>query len=601
MADNEKKDKEAQEAIQEEMAHAARGKSRWEDLWKKEDWWANWLGGLLLLFGLIVFWAALPAEAPQDLEEYEAVIEREEARAPFATIEQIRAQDAMDAIRARDHGLGPLLGDLIRRPRGWDDNPVDAFYLSEARAAEMREQARPRYEEAQQETQEALAVAEEAQAAAEEAGFVDENLNQEAVQAIDAWLDARAAEASARRAATVSSFNLVPSLILLMVGLGLFFSIGIYFMGGNVGKFLVGFPIVFIISIIGFFIGNHAIASEYGLSYVLWCIIIGLLISNTISTPGFVKPSVQTEYYIKTGLVLLGGSILFGLILMIGAPGIVVAWGVTPTVLIIGYWVGNKYIKLPSKPLNVCVAAAASVCGVSAAIAAAAASKAKGEELTIAVGLSLVFTALFMFLIPAFVVAVGMNPILGGAWIGGTVDSTGAVVAAGELLGPGAMYTAATLKMIQNVMIGILAFAIAAYWAIKVEREAAPDIELTVGAALKEIWTRFPKFVIGFIVASVVFTIIYEVMGRDIGDTIISDGVLGGWANPLRAWFFAMAFTSIGLATNFRELAKYFAGGKILYHYVFTQGFNLILTLVLAWLMFMVVFPGITEHLMEIR
>ena len=592
--------REAQEAIREEEAAMARGKSRWEDLWKKEDWWANWLGGALLLFGLIVFWIAVPTEAPEELEEYQAIIEREEARAPFPTIEHIRAQDDMDALQARDHGIGPLLGDLIRRPRGWDDNPVRSFYMSESEAAEMRAQAEPRHEEAQEETAAALAAAEEAQAAAEEANFQDEALNQEAIAAIDTWLEARAAESSARRAATVQGYNLIPSMVLLMIGLGLFFSIGVYFMGGSVGKFLVGFPIVFIISILGFFIGNHAIASEYGLSYVLWCIIIGLLISNTVSTPGFIKPAVQTEYYIKTGLVLLGGSILFGLILMIGAPGIVVAWGVTPTVLIIGYWVGNRFIKLPSKPLNVCVAAAASVCGVSAAIAAAAASKAKGEELTIAVGLSLVFTALFMFLMPAFVVAIGMNPILGGAWIGGTVDSTGAVVAAGELLGPGAMYTAATLKMIQNVMIGIMAFGIAAYWATKVEREGS-DVQLTVGAALKEIWNRFPKFVIGFIGASIVFTIIYEIMGHEMGDTVISDGALGGWANPLRAWFFAMAFTSIGLATNFRELAKYFAGGKILYHYVFTQGFNIILTLVLAWLMFMVVFPGITEHLMEIR
>ena len=600
MAEHDKK--EAQEAIKEEMAAASStGKGRdWSQLWKKEDWWANWLGLALLLFALVVFWGATPADAPEQLAEHEAVVEYEEERAPFATIEQIKAQDELDSIRARDHGLGPAMGWLIQRPKGWDDNPIEAFYMSESRAAEMRAEAEPKYEEAQQATEEALAEAEEAQAAAAEADFEDEALNEEAVNAIDAWLDARDAESSARSDANVSGYNIIPSMILLMIFTGLMFAIGISFMGGNVGTFLVGYPIVFIISIIGFFIGNHAIASEYGLSYVLWCIIMGLLISNTISTPGWIKPAVQTEYYIKTGLVLLGGSILFGLILMIGAPGIVVAWGVTPTVLIIGYWVGNRFIKLPSKPLNVCVAAAASVCGVSAAIAAAAASKAKGEELTIAVGLSLVFTALGMFLMPALVVAVGMNPILGGAWVGGTVDSTGAVVAAGELLGPGAMYTAATLKMIQNVMIGIMAFGIAAYWATKVEREGS-NVELTVGAALREIWTRFPKFVIGFVAASIFFTIVYESMGHQMGETVVQDGVLGGWANPLRAWFFAMAFTSIGLATNFRELAKYFAGGKILYHYVFTQGFNVILTLFLAWLMFMVFFPGVTEHLMEIR
>jgi len=600
MAENDKK--EAQEAIQEEMAAAATsGKGRdWSQLYKKEDWWANWLGLALLLFALLVFWGAVPAEAPEILEEQATIVEAEEERAPFATIEQIKAQDKLDSIRARDHGLGPAMSNLIQRPKRWETSPVQSFYMSESQAAEMRAEAQPRYEEAQEKTEQALEEAREAQAAAAEADFQDEALNQAAVDAIDSWLSARSAESRARSAANVSGYNVIPSMLLLMILTGLMFAIGIRFMGGNVASFLKGYPVVFIIASIGFFIGNHAIAREYGLSYVLWCIIIGLLISNTISTPKWIKPAVQTEYYIKTGLVLLGGSILFGLILMIGAPGIVVAWGVTPTVLIIGYWVGNKYIKLPSKPLNITVAAAASVCGVSAAIAAAAASKAKGEELTIAVGLSLVFTALGMFLMPAFVMAVGMNPILGGAWVGGTVDSTGAVVAAGELLGPGAMYTAATLKMIQNVMIGILAFGIAAYWAVKVEREGS-NVELSVGSALREIWVRFPKFVLGFVAASIFFTIIYASLGHQMGETIVSDGVLGGWANPLRAWFFAMAFTSIGLATNFRELAKYFAGGKILYHYVFTQGFNVILTLILAWLMFMVVFPGITEQLMEIR
>ena len=117
---------------------------------------------------------------------------------------------------------------------------------------------------------------------------------------------------------------------------------------------------------------------------------------------------------------------------------------------------------------------------------------------------------------------------------------------------------------------------------------------------MNEIWTRFPKFVLGFAAASIIFTIIYQLLGSELGQAIISDGALRGWANPLRAWFFAMAFTSIGLATNFRELAKYFAGGKILYHYIFTQGLNIVLTLIVAWLMFMVVFPGITEHLMTL-
>ncbi|MDF1614506.1 YeiH family protein [Desulfurivibrio dismutans] len=588
------------DAIKEEEGALSKGKSKWEDLWKKEDWWANWLGAFLLLAGLGFFLYSSPDNMKQIIADTQATMAAEQQRAPFPTIEYMEAERQLSGLQARKTPLGQKLGTLLQRPKRWDTAPGQAFILTKEAAAERRAAAQPRYEEAQQLRVQARDRAEAAQAAAEAANFTDPALNQVADEAIEAWGRALSAESRARSAANIQAYNVIPSMIVLMVLIALLFSVGMHFMGQKLGGFFIGFPFIFALSIVAYFIAGHSFSTQYGLSYVLWAVLLGLLISNTVGTPKWAKPAVQVEYYIKTGLVLLGGSILFGLILMIGAPGIVIAWGVTPAVLIIGYWVGDKFIKLPSKPLNVTIAAAASVCGVSAAIAAAAASKAKNEELTIAVGLSIAFTAVMMFAMPALVLALGMNPIVGGAWIGGTVDSTGAVVAAGELLGPGAMYTAATLKMIQNVMIGVIAFAIAAYWATRVETRAG-NVKLTFGAAMKEIWVRFPKFVIGFIGASVVFTIIYELMATGVGEVIISDGALRGWANPLRGWLFCMAFVSIGLATNFRELAKYFEGGKILYHYAFSQGFNVVLTLVLAWLMFIVAFPGVTEHLMAIR
>ena len=598
MSEEAKKDISA--AIKEEEGALQKGKSKWEDLWKKEDWWANWLGGFLLLLGLAFFMYSPPEDMKEIIAHNQAIMDAEMERAPFVTIEYAEAERTLNALQARRTPLGRQLGTLLQRPKGWDTSPAQSFVLTEEAAAQRRAEARPMYEEAQETRIEAREQAEAAQAAAEAANFEDPALNLAADEAIEDWRSALRAESSARSEAEIQAYNIIPSVIVLMVLIALLFSVGMRFMGQKVGGFYLGFPFIFVLSIIAYFIAGHSFATQYGLSYVLWAILLGLLISNTVGTPRWAKPAVQVEYYIKTGLVLLGGSILFGLILMIGAPGIIIAWGVTPAVLVIGYWFGEKIIKLPSRPLNVTIAAAASVCGVSAAIAAAAASKAKNEELTIAVGLSIAFTAIMLFAMPALVLALGMNPIVGGAWIGGTVDSTGAVVAAGELLGPGAMYTAATLKMIQNVMIGVIAFAIAAYWATKIETSSS-NVQLTFGAAMKEIWTRFPKFVIGFIGASVVFTIIYELMSPGVGEVIISDGALSGWANPLRGWLFCMAFVSIGLATNFRELAKYFEGGKILYHYAFSQGFNVILTLFLAWLMFMVAFPGITEHLMDIR
>ncbi|MFW5701459.1 MAG: YeiH family protein, partial [Bacteroidota bacterium] len=327
----------------------------------------------------------------------------------------------------------------------------------------------------------------------------------------------------------------------------------------------------------------------YGLGYALWAILIGLIISNTVGTPEWVKPAALTEYYIKTGLVLLGVEVLFGKIIQIGIPGLVVAWVVTPVVIIISFIFGKRFVKLPSDELNITMSSAVSVCGVSAAIATAAACKAKKEELTLAVGLSLIFTAIMMVLMPAFIKAVGMTEILGGAWMGGVIDSTGAVAAAGAFLGEKALYVAATIKMIQNILIGVVAFFVAIYWTMKMDRAAGGK------PSAMEIWYRFPKFVIGFALASVASSVLSYALGPDQSYTLLDHGIIGGFTKDLRGWMFCLAFVSIGLSTNFRELRSYFRGGKPLTLYVFGQTFNLLLTLLIAWIAFYLLFPAITE------
>ena len=113
-------------------------------------------------------------------------------------------------------------------------------------------------------------------------------------------------------------------------------------------------------------------------------------------------------------------------LLALGLPGVFVAWVVTPIVLISTYWFGQKILKMESRSLNMVISADMSVCGVSAAIATAAACKAKKEELSLAIGMSLTFTVVMMVVMPAVIKAVGMDEVLGGAWLGGTIDSTGA-------------------------------------------------------------------------------------------------------------------------------------------------------------------------------
>jgi uncharacterized membrane protein YadS len=233
------------------------------------------------------------------------------------------------------------------------------------------------------------------------------------------------------------------------------------------------------------------------------------------------------------------------------------------------------------------ISADMSVCGVSAAIATGAACKAKKEELTLAIGLSLIFTVLMMIVMPWFIKMVGMDPTIAGAWLGGTIDSTGAVAAAGKIVGNRALEVAATVKMIQNILIGVVSFGVAVYWVTCIESN--PESKRP---SVSEIWHRFPRFILGFVLASVVFS---AIASQWKGGPEMVDAMTTGSTVPLRGWLFCLAFVSIGLETNFRELFPYLKSGKALTLYVSGQCLNLCLTLLMAWIMFGIVFKSLLE------
>ena len=367
--------------------------------------------------------------------------------------------------------------------------------------------------------------------------------------------------------------------VTLLVVLGL----GVRFRGDNALQFAKGFVFVFLLAAVALTIASNTTAKQYNLEYALWALGIGLLISNTLGTPDLLKPAVLTEFYIKTGLVLYGAKVLFNTLLQLGLPGLCVAWVVTPIVLVSTYWFGQKVLRISSQRLNIVISADMSVCGVSAAIATAAACRAKKEELTLAVGISLLFTVVMMILLPLVARLVGLDEIVAGAWIGGTIDSTGAVGAAGEMISPAAGNAAITIKLIQNMLIGVLAFGVALYWVRQVEPNQ-PGVQPDGW----EIWRRFPKFVLGFLAASILFSIVHALLPR--GPEVVA-ATLKGVTETLRSWLFCLAFVSIGLASNFRELSKQLQGGKPLVLYVCGQTLNLCLTLLMSWLMFAKMFP----------
>lgn len=558
-------------------------------LLKLEDYWAIWLGFILLFVGLFVF---ASFSKPPHLEEKIATLNKRldqaASQAPYKTMDYYLAVEEKRNLQARKEPVGKMVQGLVAKPNSWTNNPLDAFFLTSSTPRESDIEA---HQILENKAKKLKKEAESAHVKAQDAGFTDTKLNDKAEEAIDHWHEADIIATGLKKRTSPSNYNIIPGLIALTVLLALLFAVGAYFMGKDVKGFLIAFPCLMCLAIFSYMMGEQQTMKHIGFGYPAWAIVTGMLISNILGTPKWLKPALETEYFIKTGLVLLGGELLFNKILAIGLPGLFVAWLVTPTVLVLSYMFGQKILKIPSKTLNMVISADMSVCGTSAAIAAATACNAKKEELTLSIGLSLLFTAVMMIILPIIIKASGMPYILGGAWIGGTLDATGAVAAAGAFLSQEALYVAATIKMIQNMMIGAIALGIAIYWTTRVETGTSVQV------GFKEIWNRFPKFIIGFVGASILFSSIYSYWGTDVGSALIENGVIRGMTASLRGWFFCLAFGAIGLATNFKELAPYFKGGKPLILYVCGQGLNLTLTLIMAYIMFYLVFPEITASI----
>lgn len=362
-------------------------------------------------------------------------------------------------------------------------------------------------------------------------------------------------------------------LILTFVVTGGLFTIGAKLQGQSIKKYIPAFVGLFVLAVIVRLISAEFTFNRY-LEWAFWALIVGLLVSNTVGVPEWLKPAVKTEFYIKTGLVIMGFSVLFSNIAKFGLYGLGIAWIVTPLVILFMWWLGTKVLKIDNKPLVITMAAATSVCGTSAAIATGAASNCKKTDLTMVVSISIIFTVVLMVLEPIICNAIGLSPLMGGSLIGGTVDSTGAVVVAGTALGEEAQVAAVLVKSIQNILIGFIAFFVAIFFATHVDKEQGR----TVGAI--EIWTRFPKFIIGFFVASLVASFI--ILPATDSDTV---GMINKTLDQYKNWAFVLAFTSIGLDTKFSEIIKQMQGGKVLWLYVIGQLFNIILTFVAVWLL----------------
>src|SRR5215471_5536146 len=287
------------------------------------------------------------------------------------------------------------------------------------------------------------------------------------------------------------------------------------------------------------FIARYAKAHHLtipNVEYVLWAILIGLVLANTIGVPEIFRAGVNTyDFWLKTGIVLLGARFLLGDVLKLGAVSLVLVAIELALSITFMTWLGRRF-KLSEKLISL-LAVGSSICGVSAIIATQGAIEADDEDASLAIAAILALGAIALFSFPVIGHSLGMSDQAYGLWAGLAVDNTAEATAAGALYSDAAAKTAVLAKTTRNATIGFVVLGYALYWA----RKGGAARVTHRGAFL---WEKFPKFVLGFLLISLAATL-----------GVFNKAQLADIAN-LSRWAFLLTFAGIGLRTDVRRLGR---------------------------------------------
>lgn len=338
--------------------------------------------------------------------------------------------------------------------------------------------------------------------------------------------------------------------------------------GKPVKSTLLVFPIVFVITTLALLIAGNKGIKNLNIEAVIFSLLFGLAIGNFFQLPEWFKKSLSTELYVKIGLILLGTSIIFSDILKAGSFGLIQALLVVVSVWYFAFWICKK-LRIDNE-MSIMISSAVSICGVSAAIATAGAIKGDSKKLSLVISLVLITAIPMMIIMPYIAKYFEFPEEVTGAWLGGTIDTTGAVVASGTLVGEVALKISTIVKFSQNVLLGIAAFFISIYWTYAGTSDKKESVSLAV------IWERFPKFVLGFVAASLLFSFVIS------SDTVAT--VKESLKSVQTLWF-VLAFTSIGLETKFSDVFNA-EGKRPAIGFLSAQLFNILITLVIAYFLF---------------
>jgi len=364
------------------------------------------------------------------------------------------------------------------------------------------------------------------------------------------------------------------------------FGVGAASLGISISRFLPAFLAIFAATSVIYFLGLWDQSAHYNLEPPLVALGLGLAVSNTIGVPQWLSPALRVEFYIKTGIVLLGAGLPLTLIAWAGPTAIVQAAIVSVATFGVIY-VAATQLGLDPR-LAATLGTGGAVCGVSGAIAVGGAVGAKKEHVSVAISLVVVWAIAMIFVLPLAARSLGLSTGVAGAWIGTSEFADAAGLAAAQTYGgyaghvpgiggtPDAAVTAFTLMKVigRDMWIGVWAFVLSL---IATARWEKTGVNNKTGAA--EIWRRFPKFVLGFLIASAVVTWVSQ--GYDYA--AYKKEVLPALVAPLqvfRTWAFTFAFLSIGLTTRLREFAAF--GARPFYAFAIGVAVNVALGFVLS-------------------
>lgn len=338
------------------------------------------------------------------------------------------------------------------------------------------------------------------------------------------------------------------------------FSIALKSLGYRVRAFAPAFALLYLASWAIFVIGQWEGSVRYNLEPPLVALFLGLVLANTVGLPRWLDAGFRGEFYVKTGIVLLGATLPLSLIVLAGPIAILQASIVSVVTFGVIYWAALR-LGLDRR-FAATLGVGGAVCGVSAAIAVAGAVGAKKEQTAITITTVVVWAIAMIFVLPFASRALLLPTGVAGAWIGTSEFADAAGIAAAQAYGgfagkvegitgtPEQALQAFTLMKVvgRDMWIGIWAVGLAIVATTRWEAQPAGGVDKS------EIWRRFPKFVLGFFVTSAIVTAVTASYSLEEYNKVAVTGLVGP-IKDLRTWTFIFCFFSIGLTTRFRDLA----------------------------------------------